>query len=189
VVGLLSPPALPQTAVQGDQAAWAEVTAAYKKLSSLSGYRMTLALFGQAGESVEIVPPDRWHAAVPAAGSEYVAVGTKGALRGPGASGMWYCWNTDARHWIPRAPETAPGTLAMARELDARIDDLPVRAYHIVASAMRLYVGGAAASEMTMYVGVQTGLPRRIVMDDSETWDFYDYGARITIRLPPCRTR
>jgi len=188
-VGLLAPPVLPQTAVRGDQAAWAEVTAAYRKLSSLSGYRMTLALFGQAGATVEVVPPDRWHATVPASGSEYIAVGTNGAVRRPGGSATWYCWNTDARYWIPRAPATAPGTLTIARVPDTRIDDLPVRAYLIVASEMRLYIGGAAASEMTVYVGVQTGLPRRIVLASSETWDVSDYGARITIRVPPCRTR
>lgn len=50
------------------------------------------------------------------------------------------------------------------------------------------------AAKHTIYVGAQTGLPRRQVSDFAGlaatgplTTDYYDYGAKIEITLPPCK--
>ena len=37
----------------------------------------------------------------------------------------------------------------------------------------------------SVYVGSQTGLPKRVTSPDG-TIDYYDYGAHVAITLPPC---
>jgi hypothetical protein len=39
----------------------------------------------------------------------------------------------------------------------------------------------------TIYVGSQTGLPKRVIRGDGgQTIDYYDYGVPVAITLPPC---
>ncbi len=77
---------------------------------------------------------------------------------------------------IRRDLETAP----VVRKPDTVIDGTPVHAY------------GDPSGKATLYVGAQTGLPRRLVDTDRETGktssgDFYDYGVPIAITMPPCK--
>ena len=69
----------------------------------------------------------------------------------------------------------------VVRKPDAVIEEMPVHTY-----------ADASGGGATVYVGVQTGLPRRLFLFDKKsgktgTVDFYDYGAPITITLPLCR--
>ncbi len=67
----------------------------------------------------------------------------------------------------------------------------------IVGTAVRTYIyryaakaqGQTVSVKTTLYVGTQTGLPRRAVTSGGRgdvTIDFYEYGAKIDIRLPAC---
>lgn len=178
--------------VKGDQAAWAEMTAAYKKLQGLSGYRMKLST-GQAGQEMvmEIVPPASSRTTIPAAGGSMETVTVNGQTRFrmniPGAPGTWQCQGAPPIQ-IPRDPtEGAQGTMEVSRGPDTAIEGTPVRTYvtHATFSAQ----GQNVTSKTTLYVATQTGLPRRAVTSaggGESTVDFYDYGAKIEITLPLC---
>ncbi len=178
--------------VKGDQAAWAELSAAYKKLQGLSGYRMKHST-GQAGQEVvtEIVPPASSRTTIPVAGGSMETVTVNGQTRSrmnaPGAPGAWQCPGTPPVE-IPRDPaEGAQGTVEVSRGPDTAIEGTPVRTY--ITNATFPALGQNVASKTTIYVDTRTGLPRRAVTSFAgieATLDFYDYGAKIEITLPPC---
>jgi hypothetical protein len=74
----------------------------------------------------------------------------------------------------------------VARSQDLVIDGMPTHGYAFTRTGTSK--GRTVTVTYKLYVGVQTGLPRRLEVSGGarETFDFYDYGAKITITLPPC---
>ncbi len=79
------------------------------------------------------------------------------------------------------------GEITVTRKPDTVIDGTPVRGYGIDKIESGVHSTGAA------YIGVQNGLPRRLVDTypgdngpKTATLDYYDYGAKIAIALPNC---
>lgn len=188
VACLIAAPALADVTVKGDQAAYNEVVAAFKKLYSLPAFRMKIA-FGGGGQGVmEMVPPDKMHmtAQTQNGNMEMIRVGDTSAVRmaAAGAPGGWQCSHAAASN-TPAVPDPAKmeheatGTVEIARGPDTNIEGTPVHTY----------VSTDSSGKDTIYVGSQTGLPRRILSDKSgqqTTVDYYDYGASIAIALPQC---
>jgi hypothetical protein len=76
-----------------------------------------------------------------------------------------------------------PGKVTVARSRNLVIDGMATRGYDFTRT------GPSKGRTITMKYGpVQTGLPRRLEVSGGarETFDFYDYGAKITLTLPPC---
>ncbi len=184
--------------IQGDPAAKAEIVAAFHRLNALPSYRMkgTSSRDGVTGV-VEKVRPDKsrftYHS--PQGTYEGIAVGKQFAYRitGQGETAGWRCtpegnsWPTVTAFDIDNIRKDLD-TAQVVRKPDTVIDGTPVRAY-----AAEQNVDGARSTGAA-YIGAQNGLPRRLVsthQGDSgpvtETIDFYDYGAKITIVLPPCK--
>jgi hypothetical protein len=170
----------PAPAAQGDPAAKAEVLAAFHKLNALSGYRMKVITADGTALEGEIVPPDRehWTGRGAQLSGEWIRVGNAVRTRFiiGGAPGGWQC-NISAPSFLAEIDKHKNEVTALRRP-DALIDGVPVR----------VYTDGAGS---TLYVGAQTGLPRRLVAVDSQsgkgdTLDFFDYGAKLSITLPPC---
>lgn len=175
--------------VKGDPAAWEELNAAFKKLGALSGYRTkttsrTLTMVG------EIVPPNSFRSisqTIHSTTFEIMSVNgqTRSRMTGlPGAPSGWTC--SDGPPTNVSEAFGARGTVdALSRGPDTTIDGAPVRTYVYFYTAP----GQTTATKNTTYVGTETGLPRRTVMgtDTPEmTTDYFDYGAKIEITLPPC---
>ncbi len=103
-------------------------------------------------------------------------------MSGGGAPSGWQCLKAVP---IPFTidPEKGTGEVSVARKPDEVLEGIPV---HVYADT------SPQASPLTKgYIGIQTGLPLRIVSANTDTGrpdtiDFYDYGARITIPPPPC---
>ncbi|HKV43751.1 MAG TPA: hypothetical protein VJT32_03600 [bacterium] len=91
-------------------------------------------------------------------------------------------------------PEDFDGEYTITQQPDSAIDGTPIYAYGIVIRGSR----GGGQITGTIYIGTQTGLPRRNVftiagvggqgggMTGTSTTDFYDFGAQIAIVLPNC---
>lgn len=189
---LLVPGAAPaEVTVQGDRAAWAEIGAAYKKLNSLSGYRMKVSAGPGAQEViVEVVPPGATHTMVHMASGTMETVSVNGQTRFrmnvPGAPSGWQCRRA-APMQAPRDPTSVQGTVEVSRGPDTTIEGTPVHTY-VYTSTTRVQ-GEDVTTKTTLYVGTQTGLPRRAVTGTpagESRVDYYDYGAKIDITLPPC---
>ena len=88
------------TLVKGDKAAWDKVVVAYKKLNTLSGYRMKMANGMQM--TVEMAPPNTMHIInqIPSGrGSiEIVRIGSRSATR-MNISGMPSKWQCDLKRF------------------------------------------------------------------------------------------
>jgi hypothetical protein len=190
---LLVPGSAPaEVTVKGDRAAWAEIGAAYKKLNSLSGYRMKISGGPGAQEViVEVAPPGATHTMVHMGSGTMEIVSVNGQTRFrmniPGAPSGWQCRSAVPPIQTPRDPTSAQGAVEVSRGPDAAIEGTPVHTY-IYTSTVGAQ-GQDAAAKTTLYVGTQTGLPRRAVTGTAageSTVDYYDYGAKIEITLPPC---
>ncbi len=173
--------------VQGDPAAKAEIAAALQRLNTLPSYRMKATSNKDGTTAVyEIVHPDRSHVTVRSSQYTYevFTVGKQSASRmaAPGQPSGWQCapLSSPARGLfgnIENVKKDLDDT-TVVRKPDTVIDGTPVHSYV------------EPSGKGVFYVGVQTGLPRRIVDHDKEgggTMGFYDYGAKIAIVLPPCR--
>jgi hypothetical protein len=187
-------PAAAQLTVNGPQAAWQEVTAAYQRLSTLRTYRMKIRGAGvpAGGITVEIVNPDRRRTVVPMGqgGFETIVVGKEGRTRT--GNGPWQCQLAPGSMvggpggWPPD-PRTAKGEVTVARLGFATLEGARTQGYEVV------YTPSANAKPTTIRVFVvqNGGLLRRIeVLDKDEkvavTVDYYDFNAAITIELPKC---
>jgi len=186
---LLAAPALAEVTIKGDRAAYDEVVASFKKLFALPGYRMKFTFEANQTAVVEITPPNGFHTTAHTSNGnmEMISTGGKTATKidMPGAPTGWRC--TVA---APRQPFTIPdpdkavregsGTIDVSRGADTNIEGTPVHTY----------ISTSNGGKDTIYVGSQTGLPRRIVSDKSSgqptTIDYYDYGANIVLTMPPC---
>lgn len=170
-------------AAGGDPAAKAEVIAAFKRLSTLPGYRIKFTGHDSTGV-VEVAPPDKMHSTGHMSGGtiESITVGKESRIRYemPGLPAGWQCLASESRPIVLfDVDKMRKDMTEVVRKPDTVIDGTPVRAY----------VDPSNPGDI-LYVGAKTGLPRRFVDADKEsggTGDFYDYGARITITLPPCK--
>ncbi len=172
------------SAAQGDPSAKAQVVAAFEKLNSVPSYRMKTSAPGGT-TMIEIVRPDKRHYAAqsPNGTFESITVGTQTRERvnRPGQPTGWRCiTNRRSLETIFNLDRMRKDVTEVIRKPDVVIEGMPVHTY-----------AAAAGSGATLYVGVQTGLPRRLVHVDQQsgktaTVDFYDYGAPITIVLPSC---
>lgn len=192
LAAVLAGPASADLTVNGDAAAWREVTAAYQKLGALSGYRMKTAM-PQGSMVVEVVPATgAMHSTMQMqnGGAEFIVVGGQSRMRttASGSPSGWRCVNAPQ---IPRMsdPTAFQGTVDVARAPDAAIDGEPMHVYvYTVQGAGGGQMGGAAIKN-TLYVGAANSLPRRVVLATprgDQAIDYYDYGAAIQITLPPC---
>jgi hypothetical protein len=186
------------SAAQGDPAAKAEIVAAFQRLNALPSYRMkgTNSRDGMT-MVIEKVRPDktRYTTHSPQGTFEIISVGKLGASRmtGQGETAGWRC--TPEGNSFPTVTafdidniRKDLDTSQVVRKPDTVIDGTPVRAY----AAERIVDG--ARSTGAAYIGARNGLPRRLVdthpSDNgpvTETIDFYDYGAKITIAMPACK--
>lgn len=186
----LALPAVGAGMVKGDAAAWAEVVAAFRKLEGVS-YRMKMTS-RDVTISREFVPPNSLHVVsqTPAGGSEIIIVGTVYATRKPGDK--WLCPQIPPETWkdtfFPKVEELPrEQTVTVARVQGLVIDAMPTRGYDYTFTSQ--VQGRPATSHQKLYVGVQTGLPRRALMEGdgyTSTIDYYDYGTKITITPPSC---
>ncbi len=178
--------------VKGDTAAWGDVVAAYKKLASLPGFRMKVSS-GGAGPMmvVEVVPPDSLHTTMQTGSGGMEMVSVKGQSRFrmnmPGAPAGWQCQGVPPIQ-LPRDPtRDVQGTVEVSRGPDTVVEGTPAHTYIYTIAVSTM--GQSGTGKTTLYVGTQTGLPRRSVTSATGgevTADYYDYGAKIDITLPPC---
>jgi hypothetical protein len=140
----------------------------------------------------EFVPPSSVHvvAQTPAGGSEIIIVGTVYATRKPGDK--WLCPQIPPETWkatfFPKV-EAIPAeeTVTVTRAPSLAIDGVSTRGYdYTFASQVQ---GRSSGMHQKLYIGIQTGFPRRGLMESAgytSTIDYYDYGAKITITPPSC---
>ena len=178
-------------AIIGDQAAWQEVTTAFQRLEATS-YRMRMTAPDQA-VLTEHVPPDSRRTVTEITGDvgeiESITVGneTRSRVNGPGVPGTWVCSDAGPQPPIVLSMKSFGMTVDVSRRPDIRIAGAPAHTYELIYS----FQGGTTAHTTILYVDVRTGLPRRSVtpypLGAGEIVNtYYDYGARITITLPPC---
>ena len=191
MVGTLAVPSRAGPTVRGDQTAWQEITAAFQRLEATS-YRMRMTAPGQM-VITEHVPPDstRVTTRITGAGeSESITIGneTRYRVSVPGVPDTWLCNNAGPRPPVSELKDLF-SEVEVSRRPDTVIAGAPVHTYNLT-SAIR---GGDQTAKTTtiIYVGIQTGLPRRSVTRyplsaEEVVIDYYDYGAPITITLPAC---
>lgn len=102
-------------------------------------------------------------------------------------NGTWDC-----AHPVRLSPTDAvplwdrKGEVTVTRVPDLVIGGMQTRGY---AYTQTFEISGISlTTKERLYVGVQTGLPLRQITDTGQTtstFDYYDYGAKITI-TPPC---
>jgi len=184
---------LAEVSVTGDTAAYAEIEAAYKNLLALSGFRIKMTGGpGGAEATGEMTPPDSIHMVMklPSGEVEVIRVGNEVRLRtnAPDGEGKWQC-ATGAPAFSMSSADLEKGLkgtveIAVARGADTTIARESVHTYTMTATG-----SGLPTATTTLYVGAESGLPRRVVVPTitSElTIDYYDYGARLDIPLPLC---
>jgi hypothetical protein len=179
--------------IKGDTAAWEELNAAFKKLTTLSGYRTknTLTMLQPKSTDTviaEYVAPDAFHVTSQATWGTSEIVSANGQIRSRDS----YSGNTWKCSMAPASPsaeaiDAVQATVDVSREPDTTIDGTPVRTYVWITT----YSGPGPSRPLkrTSYVGTETGLPRRTVVVTATgegIMDYYDYGAKIEITLPPC---
>jgi hypothetical protein len=177
--------------VTGDQAAWQELTAAFKNLEAMS-YRMRMTARGQT-IITEHVPPDSRRMITRITGEvgeiESITVGneTRSRVIGPGVSGTWSCSAAGPQPPIILTMKDFGVAVEVSRRPDSLIAGGPAHIYELTFTVQH----GQPASKTIFYINIQTGLPRRSVtpypLGGGEIInDYYDYGAPITITLPAC---
>jgi hypothetical protein len=180
----LTPRSSRAAAAQGDPLAKSEVVAAFDRLNSVTSYRTKTSASGGT-TMIEVVRPDKRHvtAQSPNGTFESITIGTQTRERVnmPGRPAGWRCTtNRRPLATIFSLERMRKDLTEVVRKPDAVIDGMPVHTY-----------ADASGRGATLYIGVSTGLPRRLVGVDQQsgktaTVDFYDYGAPITITLPAC---
>ena len=186
---VLASAALASVTVSGDKSAWAEVGKAYQALNALSGYRMKATMPGGGEMVMDSAPSQKaMHTTMrmaEGAAVETIVVGSEVRYRMnlPGMPSGWRC-QAQGPVQRPVDPTQATGTVNIARGPDTTIDGTAVHTY--IYSASTGSGAGSPSAKTTLYVGVQSGLPRRMVVGNAQTFDYYDYGTKIQISLPAC---
>ena len=190
-ITILAAGARSEPAVTGDLAAWNEVGAAFRKLQALSGYRMRVANGQSPDMRFEVVPPAAVRMAVPAGNGSMETITVRGQSRfrinAPGGPGQWQCQGSPSVEFPGNPAEAIQGTVQVSRGADIVIEGSAVRTYIYTYTATAQ--GQTISVKTTLYVGKQTGLPRRALTSGGggdTTIDYYDYGAKLDIQLPPC---
>jgi hypothetical protein len=197
IAAVVAAPGAGAPTVKGDTAAWAQIVAAYRKLDALPGYRIKgrISESGPGGGTfvMEVAPPSHaWHSTAPTphGTAEAFVIGDKFFQRLPGSP---CTTGQDPSSTLLRDPADPRNNFVytISRKPDSVIDGTPVHAYGEVVENPR----DGQTVRVTVYIGAQTGLPRRIVSMSSggilartTTLDLYDYGAKITIVPPKCQT-
>lgn len=180
-------PAVGAPTVKGDTAAWAEVVAALKRQHATT-FR------GKSTEAdktiiIEFAPPDFQHRILQGypdmIAPEGITVGNTAWKRDH--NGKWDC-----PHPVRLSPADAvplwdrKGEVTVTRVSGLVIGGMQTHGY---AYTQTFEISGISLTmKERLYVGVQTGLPLRQITDTGKTtstFDYYDYGAKITI-APPC---
>lgn len=188
---VFAPPALGVVPVTGDQAAWKEITGAFKELEATT-YRMTMTAPGQT-ILLEHVPPDARRTITTITGHvgeiESIAVGGETRFRviGSGISAAWRCGDEGPQPPMALTVEGLGMAVHVARRPDLVIVGAPTRTYLLTYT----FQGRGPGHQTTLYVDRKTGLPRRSVTPyprgtGTVVNSYYDYGARIAIALPRC---
>lgn len=192
-IGVASPPGnstLAGVPAGDDPQAWAELVAAYKKLHALSGYRVRVDSPSEQLSAVyEVIPGKAIHRVIqePGLTLETVTVGRDSRYRFivKGKSGSWAC---DAKPLTSEPePSSVPGPVKTSRGAETTIGAAMVRTYTYPWQV--LVESKYITRTTTVYVGQQTGLPRRSIsplVRGDYILDYYDYGAHIEISLPHC---
>jgi len=192
--GTSSPPGSPSIAAQatGDPKAWEEITAAYKKLRGLPGWREKVTGQGAGITIRDVIPPasSRSLTTTSSGSVETIIVGQNLRYRTivRGVSGRWTCLT------IPGAaltdPSNAGGVVqATTRGSDTMINGTRVRTYTYAWTPPVQTKGHAETGMVTVSIGTETGLPRRFAatfLSGSQVIDYFDYGTMVKIALPPC---
>jgi hypothetical protein len=173
--------------VTGDQIAWKEITGAFSKLESTT-YRMTMTAPGQT-ILLEHRPPDARRTITTITGQvgeiESITVGGESRFRmiGSGRSANWNCGDEGPQPPIVLTMEGLGMAVKVARRPDIVIVGAPSRAYLLTYT----FQGKGPGHKTTLYVDRKTGsvtpYPQGAATVVS---NYYDYGAPITIALPPC---
>jgi hypothetical protein len=191
LMAVFAPPALGVVPVSGDQAAWKEITGAFKKVEA-STYRMTMTAPGQT-ILFEHVPPDARRTITTITGHageiESIAVGGETRFRviGSGISAAWRCGDEGPQAPTALTVEGLGMAVHVARRPDVFIAGAPARTYVLTYT----FQGRGPGHQTILYVDRKTGLPRRSVTPypqgaGTAVNSYYDYGARIAIALPRC---
>ncbi len=188
-LGVAAAPALSMT-VKGDRAAWGDVAAAYKKLNSLSGYRMTMAMPNGMRSTVDMIPRDTMRMVSQMPGGrgsmEILRIGNRSATRMkmPGVPSTWQCRPLAAVPALPPDPASLQGTVDISRGPDTQIAGTPVHTYIYTLTMPAMQ----RPTKTTLSVNTKTGLPLQTVVavggNSTMTTDYSDYGAKFDIRLP-----
>jgi hypothetical protein len=178
---VIAQPAVGAPTVKGDAAAWAEIVAALKKQRTVS-YRAksTTGPTDNTPGISEFVPPNTKHTIVPGL-LESFSVGNKYWVRGIGDK--WDCSLAAKGPLVGASVWDQQGEVTAKRIPALVIGGVATRGYAYMFTGT--VNGRTVTGNQKLYVAVQTGLPRRAVVEDKLTFDFYDYGAKITI-TPPC---
>ena len=178
---VIAQPAVGAPTVKGDAAAWAEIVAALKKQRTVS-YRAksTTGPTDNTPGITEFVPPSTKHTIVPGL-LESFSVGSKYWVRAIGDK--WDCSLTANGPLVGANVWDQQGEVNAKRIPALVIGGIPTRGYGYTFTGT--VKGRTVTGNEKLYVAVQTGLPRRAVVEEKLTFDFYDYGAKIPI-APPC---
>ena len=180
-------PAVGAPTVKGDAPVWAEIVTALKK-------QHTITFRGKDTEPgktliIEFAPPDSQHRILQGypdmIAPEGITVGTTAWKRD--RSGKWDCANPVRLSSTEAVPLwDRKGEVTVTRVRDLVIGGVQAHGY---AYTQTLEISGTSLTRKEkLYVGVQSGLPLRQITDTrktTSTFDFYDYGAKITI-APSC---
>ncbi len=187
---MVARPAVGAGTVKGDPAAWAEIVAALKKAQGVS-HREKTTTSGGVTTIVEFVPPESRHFIEqrPSGRSEGFSVGDKIWMR---VGDKWQCVSAGIPQGpLPKLEGSLPNVeheVTVTRGQDLVIEGTPTRSYNYIST--QKFQGQSTTDKQRWYIGIQTGLPRRIVFEKESgyttTTDYYDYGAKIAITLPPC---
>jgi hypothetical protein len=185
-------PAGAAVSVTGDQAAWREIGAAYHQLEATT-YRMTIAAPGQTVLS-EHMPPDAQRTITTITGqvgeTESITVRSETRYRviRSGTSAEWVCGDEGPQPPTMLTIEGVGMAVEVARRPDTVILGARARTYLLTYT----FQGKRPGHQTTLYIDRTTGFPRRSVTPSplgagTVVSNYYDYGAPITIALPPCR--
>lgn len=184
LLGLLISPALAGgPAVKGDPKALQEILAALNRMNAANTYRMK-GTIGGAPMMVEAVMPNRYHTKVEwPGGSVFETVRVGSELRFQHDGQRWTC--------APAPPLSFPNTDLASLSDKVIAAKGPVATIDGVATQSYTYTVAGQRYTVKLYVTIVEGLPKRMEVLSStgaveSTFDYYDYGAPITIDLPAC---
>ena len=174
--------------MQGDTVAFEEIVATFRKLYALPGYRMKVAFSDGSSFEAEFAPPNsHWTVHTTQGGviDSYLVGNTSATkMSGAGAPAGGQCRRSPGSRpgQFFRDPTEFSGEMTVSRRPDTEIDSTPVHDSAYIETAP-----GGARSSGDVFLGTQSGLPRRVLITEggkAGTLDYYDYGANITITLP-----